>query len=58
LNWRKRGVIVTKKQEDKLAEYRDKIIQVNGNKTLFATFQKKMMSSNPALATTLKKEFQ
>ena len=51
-----RGVIVTKKQEDKLAEYRDKIIQVNGNKTLFATaFKENDVIKYPALATTLKR---
>ena len=51
-----RGVNVTKKQEDKLAEYRDKIIQVNGNKTLFATaFKENDVIKYPALATTLKR---
>jgi gamma-glutamyltranspeptidase/glutathione hydrolase len=47
----KKGVIVTKKQEDKLAEYRDKIIQVNGNKTLFATaFKENDVIKYPTLA--------
>ncbi len=51
-----RGVTVTKKQEDRLAEYRDKIIQVNGNKTLFATaFKENDIIQYPALATTLKR---
>ncbi|MFV8361034.1 gamma-glutamyltransferase [Flavobacterium sp. LS1P3] len=51
-----RGVIVTKKQEDRLAAYRDKIIKVNGNKTLFATsFKENDIIKYPALATTLKR---
>lgn len=51
-----RGVIVTKKQEDRLADYRDKIIQVNGNKTLFATaFKENDIIQYSALANTLKR---
>jgi gamma-glutamyltranspeptidase/glutathione hydrolase len=51
-----RGVIVTKKQEDRLAAYRDKIIKVNGNKTLFATaFKENDAIKYPALAATLKR---
>ncbi|RDI55007.1 gamma-glutamyltransferase [Flavobacterium glaciei] len=51
-----RGVIVTKKQEDRLAAYRDKIIKVNGDKTLFATaFKENDIIKYPALATTLKR---
>ena len=51
-----KGVIVTKKQEDRLAAYRDKIIKVNGNKTLFATaFKENDVIQYPALATTLKR---
>ncbi|RBN49282.1 gamma-glutamyltransferase [Flavobacterium psychrolimnae] len=51
-----RGVIVTKKQEDRLAAYRDKIITVNGDKTLFATaFKENDVIKYPALAATLKK---
>ncbi|WP_338644832.1 gamma-glutamyltransferase [Flavobacterium sp. KS-LB2] len=51
-----RGVIVTKKQEDRLAAYRDKIIKVNGNKTLFATaFKENDVIKYPALAGTLKR---
>ena len=51
-----KGVIVTKKQEDRLAAYRDKIIKVNGNKTLFATaFKENDVIKYPALATTLKR---
>ena len=51
-----RGVIVTKKQEDRLAAYRDKIIKVNGNKTLFATaFKENDVIQYPALAATLKR---
>ena len=51
-----RGVIVTKKQEDRLAAYRDKIIKVNGDKTLFATaFKENDVIRYPALAATLKR---
>ena len=51
-----RGVIVTKKQEDRLAAYRDIFIKVNGNKTLFATaFKENDVIQYPALATTLKR---
>jgi gamma-glutamyltranspeptidase / glutathione hydrolase len=51
-----KGVIVTKKQEDRLAAYRDKIIKVNGGKTLFATaFKENDVIKYPALAATLKK---
>lgn len=51
-----RGVIVTKKQEDRLAAYRDKIIKVNGDKTLFAAaFKENDIIKYPALATTLKR---
>ena len=51
-----RGVVVTKRQEDRLAAYRDKIIKVNGDKTLFATaFKENDVIRYPALAATLKK---
>ena len=51
-----KGVNVTKKQEDRLAAYRDKIIKVNGDKTLFATaFKENDVIKYPALAATLKK---
>ncbi|TDE53390.1 gamma-glutamyltransferase [Flavobacterium sp. GT3P67] len=51
-----RGVIVTKKQEDRLAAYRAKIIKVNGDKTLFATaFKENDVIKYPALAATLKR---
>jgi gamma-glutamyltranspeptidase/glutathione hydrolase len=51
-----KGVIVTKKQEDRLAAYRAKIIKVNGDKTLFATaFKENDVIQYPALATTLKR---
>ena len=51
-----KGVIVTKKQEDRLAAYRDKIIKVNGDKTLFATaFKENDVIQYPALAATLKR---
>ncbi|MFV8342968.1 gamma-glutamyltransferase [Flavobacterium sp. XS2P39] len=51
-----RGVIVTKKQEDRLNAYRAKIIKVNGDKTLFATvFKENDSIKYPALATTLKR---
>ncbi|MFV8393388.1 gamma-glutamyltransferase [Flavobacterium sp. LB2P6] len=51
-----RGVTVTKKQEDRLAVYRAKIIKVNGDKTLFATaFKENDVIKYPALAATLKR---
>jgi gamma-glutamyltranspeptidase/glutathione hydrolase len=51
-----KGINVTKKQEDRLAAYRDKIIKVNGNKTLFATaFKENDVIQYPALAATLKR---
>ncbi len=51
-----KGVIVTKKQEDRLAAYRAKIIKVNGDKTLFATaFKENDIIKYPALAATLKR---
>ena len=51
-----RGVIVTKKQEDRLTAYRAKIIKVNGDKTLFATaFKENDVIKYPALAATLKR---
>lgn len=51
-----RGVIVTRKQEDRLNAYRAKIIKVNGVKTLFATvFKENDVIKYPALAATLKR---
>ncbi|WP_426091332.1 gamma-glutamyltransferase [Flavobacterium sp. DSR3-2] len=51
-----RGVIVTKRQEDRLNDYRAKIIKVNGDKTLFATvFKENDVIQYPALAATLKR---
>ncbi|OAB25266.1 gamma-glutamyltranspeptidase / glutathione hydrolase [Flavobacterium fryxellicola] len=51
-----RGVVVTKRQEDRLATYRDKIIKVNGDRTLFATaFKENEVIRYPALAATLKR---
>ena len=51
-----RGVIVTKKQEDRLNTYRAKIIKVNGDKTLFATaFKENDFIKYPTLAATLKR---
>ncbi|HEX9152203.1 MAG TPA: gamma-glutamyltransferase [Flavobacterium sp.] len=51
-----RGVIVTKKQEDRLNAYRAKIINVNGDKTMFATvFKENDSIKYPVLATTLKR---
>jgi gamma-glutamyltranspeptidase/glutathione hydrolase len=51
-----RGVIVTKKQEDRLNSYRTKIVKINGDKTLFATaFKENDIIKYPALATTLKR---
>jgi gamma-glutamyltranspeptidase/glutathione hydrolase len=51
-----RGVMVTKKQEDRLNSYRAKIIKINGDKTLFATaFKENDVIKYPALAATLKR---
>ena len=51
-----RGVIVTKKQEDRLNSYRAKIVKINGDKTLFATaFKENDIIKYPALAATLKR---
>lgn len=51
-----KGVTVTKKQEIRLAAYRDKIIEANGDKTLFATaFKENDIIKYPALASTLKR---
>jgi len=51
-----KGVIVTKKQEDRLNSYRAKIVKINGDKTLFATaFKENDIIKYPALATTLKR---
>lgn len=51
-----RGVIVTKKQEDRLNSYRAKIVKINGDKTLFATaFKENDVIKYPALAITLKR---
>ena len=51
-----KGVIVTKKQEDRLNSYRAKIIKANGDKTLFATaFKENNVIHYPALAATLKR---
>ena len=51
-----KGVIVTKKQEARLNDYRSKIIQKNGDKTLFATvFKENDSIKYPALAATLKR---
>ena len=51
-----KGVIVTKKQEARLNEYRLQIIKVNGDQTLFAKkFKENDSIKYPALATTLKR---
>ena len=51
-----KGVIVTKKQEARLNDYRPKIIKANGDKTLFANvFKENDVIKYPALATTLKR---
>lgn len=51
----KKGVIVTKKQANRLAKYRNKIIAVNGKYTLFAqVFSEGDTIKYPALAETLK----
>nr|WP_315152153.1 gamma-glutamyltransferase [uncultured Flavobacterium sp.] len=51
-----KGVIVTRKQERQLNDYREEIIKANGNQTLFAQpFKKKDTIKYPALAATLKR---
>jgi gamma-glutamyltranspeptidase / glutathione hydrolase len=51
-----KGVVVTKKQENSLNNYRDAIIKVNGSSTLLATnFKEKDTIKYPALANTLKR---
>lgn len=51
-----KGVIVTKKQEKSLANYRESIIKANGNTTKFATiFKENDTIKYPALAETLKR---
>ncbi|MFV5685052.1 gamma-glutamyltransferase [Flavobacterium sp. GB2R13] len=51
-----KGVIVSKKQEDRLNSYRAKIVKINGDKTLFATaFKENDVIKYPALAETLKR---
>lgn len=49
-----RGVIVTQKQEERLASYREKFMEVNGDSTKFATsFKMNDTIKYPALAKTL-----
>ncbi|WP_411030616.1 gamma-glutamyltransferase [Spongiimicrobium sp. 3-5] len=51
-----RGVVVTKKQADRLAKYRELIVGVSGDSTLFAKdFVAGDTIKYPALATTLRK---
>lgn len=51
-----KGVIVTRKQERRLNDYREEIIKVNGNNTLFAQpYKEKDTIKYPALAATLKR---
>lgn len=51
-----RGVIVTKKQEKSLNDYRDAIVKINGESTLLAAnFKENDTIKYPALATTLKR---
>lgn len=51
-----RGVVVTKKQEKSLNDYRDAIVKINGESTLLAAnFKENDTIKYPALATTLKR---
>jgi len=51
-----KGVVVTRKQELRLNDYREEIIKANGNQTLFAQpFKEKDTIKYPALAATLKR---
>lgn len=51
-----RGVVVTKKQEKSMNDYRDAIVKVNGSTTLLATnFKENDTIKYPALANTLRR---
>ena len=51
-----KGVVVTRKQERRLNDYREEIIKVNGTNTLLAQpFKEKDTIKYPALAATLKR---
>lgn len=51
-----KGVVVTRKQERRLNDYREEIIKVNGTNTLLAKpFKEKDTIKYPALAATLKR---
>lgn len=51
-----KGVVVTKKQEKRLADYRESIIKANGSSTKFATvFKENDTIKYPALAETFKR---
>jgi gamma-glutamyltranspeptidase/glutathione hydrolase len=51
-----KGVVVTRKQELRLNDYREEIIKANGKNTLFAQpFKEKDTIKYPALAATLKR---
>lgn len=51
-----KGVVVTRKQERRLNDYREDIIKANGTNTLFAhPFKEKDTIKYPALAATLKR---
>mgnify|MGYP006200261365 FL=1 len=51
-----KGVVVTKKQEKRLADYRESIIKANGSSTKFATvFKENDTIKYPALAETLRR---
>ncbi|EJL62121.1 gamma-glutamyltransferase [Flavobacterium sp. CF136] len=51
-----KGVVVTKKQENNLNNYREAIVKINGSTTLLASnFKEKDTIKYPALASTLKR---
>ncbi|MEP6931914.1 MAG: gamma-glutamyltransferase, partial [Flavobacterium sp.] len=51
-----RGVIVTKKQEKSIKDYRESIVKINGDQTLLAAdFKENDTIKYPALANTLKR---
>lgn len=51
-----KGVVVTKKQENSLNNYREAIVKINGSTTLLAAnFKEKDTIKYPALASTLKR---
>ncbi|PVX47839.1 gamma-glutamyltranspeptidase/glutathione hydrolase [Flavobacterium sp. 103] len=52
----KRGVIVTKKQANRLSDYHDELVKINGTSSLYSTLYKENDTIKyPALASTLRR---